>query len=173
MNREDAIVWLNTDDYESAGFQIALEMAIKALEQEQQADNEWCTDCKEYDHEKHCCPRFSQVIKTILQECCEDAISREDVLLMLTGEDLPDDASKLISIFSERIKKLPLVKPKQKIGHWIYQTSDDYLGELNRYYECSECGRTVGDAIGDIYDTYPYCHCGAKMVEPQKSEVYL
>lgn len=165
MNREDAIVWLNTDDYESVGFQKALEMAIKALEQEQQADNEWCTDCKEYDHEKQCCPRFSQVIKTTLQECCEDAISREDVLLMLTGEDLPDDASKLISILSERIKKLPLVKPEQKRGHWIYQTSDDYLGELNRYYECSECGRTVRDTVGDIYTEYPYCHCGAKMVK--------
>jgi hypothetical protein len=165
MTKEDAIVWLNTDDYESAGFQKALEMAIKALEQEQQADNEWCTDCKEYDHEKHCCPRFSQVIRTTLQEYCENAVSREDVLLMLTGEDLPDDASKLISIFSERIKKLPLVKPEQKKGHWIYQTSDDYLGELNGYYECSECGRTVGDTVGDIYTEYPYCHCGAKMVK--------
>lgn len=30
--------------------------------------DEWCTDCKEYDQEKHCCPRFNRVIRTTLQE---------------------------------------------------------------------------------------------------------
>ena len=30
--------------------------------------DEWCTDCKEYDTEKHCCPRFNQVIRTTLNE---------------------------------------------------------------------------------------------------------
>ena len=30
--------------------------------------DEWCTDCKEYDKEKHCCPRFNHVIETTLQE---------------------------------------------------------------------------------------------------------
>ena len=30
--------------------------------------DEWCTDCKEYDHERHCCPRFNHVIRTTLQE---------------------------------------------------------------------------------------------------------
>lgn len=28
--------------------------------------SEWCTDCKEYDHERKCCPRFNQVIRTAL-----------------------------------------------------------------------------------------------------------
>jgi len=30
--------------------------------------NEWCTDCKEYDHERHCCPRFNRVIQNTLKE---------------------------------------------------------------------------------------------------------
>ena len=30
--------------------------------------DEWCTNCKEYDQEKHCCPRFNRVIQTTLQE---------------------------------------------------------------------------------------------------------
>ena len=30
--------------------------------------DEWCTDCKEYDQEKHCCPRFNHVIRATLQE---------------------------------------------------------------------------------------------------------
>lgn len=29
---------------------------------------EWCTDCKEYDHEKHCCPRWTKVIRTTLND---------------------------------------------------------------------------------------------------------
>lgn len=34
--------------------------------------DEWCTDCKEYDKERHCCPRFNRVIRTTLQEVKED-----------------------------------------------------------------------------------------------------
>ena len=30
--------------------------------------NEWCYDCKEYDQEHHCCPRFNRVIRTALQD---------------------------------------------------------------------------------------------------------
>lgn len=30
--------------------------------------DEWCTDCKEYDQEKHCCPRFNRVIRETLKE---------------------------------------------------------------------------------------------------------
>ena len=30
--------------------------------------DEFCTDCKEYDHEKHCCPRWNRVIKRTVNE---------------------------------------------------------------------------------------------------------
>lgn len=30
--------------------------------------DEWCTDCKEYDQEKHCCPRWNRVIRQTLSE---------------------------------------------------------------------------------------------------------
>lgn len=30
--------------------------------------DEWCNTCKEYDQEKHCCPRWNRVIRTTLQE---------------------------------------------------------------------------------------------------------
>lgn len=35
--------------------------------------DEWCDDCKEYDHEKHCCPRFNRVIRTAMKEAMEEA----------------------------------------------------------------------------------------------------
>ena len=33
--------------------------------------DEWCTDCKEYDHDKHCCPRFNKVIRRTVEELKE------------------------------------------------------------------------------------------------------
>lgn len=38
---------------------------------EEMAFNEWCTDCKEYDHEKGCCPRFNRVIRETVEEVKE------------------------------------------------------------------------------------------------------
>ena len=48
-------------------------------------------------------------------------------------------------------------------GHWIYDRRREWDGECK--YECSECG------MGSDVD-YAYCmRCGAKMIEPQESEV--
>jgi len=46
----------------------ALNMAIAALEQQEKAFDEWCTDCKEYDHNRNCCPRYNRVIRGALDE---------------------------------------------------------------------------------------------------------
>lgn len=40
---------------------------LPSAEREYDVD-EWCHDCKEYDTEKHCCPRFNRVIRTTLNE---------------------------------------------------------------------------------------------------------
>ena len=41
---------------------------MKELPSEHPELDEWCDDCKEYDQERHCCPRFSRVIKAALEE---------------------------------------------------------------------------------------------------------
>jgi hypothetical protein len=46
----------------------AVNLAIAALEQQEKAFDEWCTDCKEYDKDRHCCPRFSRVIRGAVDE---------------------------------------------------------------------------------------------------------
>ena len=52
----------------------ALGNAIEEIKKRPAADvverkyDEWCTDCKEYDHDRHCCLRFSRVINTTLQD---------------------------------------------------------------------------------------------------------
>ena len=35
--------------------------------------DEWCTDCKEYDQEKHCCPRWNRVIRKTAEEVRQNA----------------------------------------------------------------------------------------------------
>lgn len=55
-----------SDTYDKACIIGALE-EVPSAQSEYRMD-EWCTDCKEYDHERHCCPRFNHVIRTTLQE---------------------------------------------------------------------------------------------------------
>lgn len=38
--------------------------------------DEWCTDCREYDHERHCCPRFNRVIRETAEEVRQNAEPR-------------------------------------------------------------------------------------------------
>ena len=40
---------------------------VPSAEPEYRLD-EWCTDCKEYDQERNCCPRVNHVIRATLQE---------------------------------------------------------------------------------------------------------
>lgn len=56
------------DDYER-GFTDALNkvIALPSAQPEYRL-NEWCTDCKEYDQEKHCCPRYNRVIRSALHD---------------------------------------------------------------------------------------------------------
>ena len=37
----------------------------------------WCTDCKEYDQEKHCCHRWSKNIRDTIEEMKQGYIERE------------------------------------------------------------------------------------------------
>ena len=48
--------------------EIIARMAIMNAPTVEQPTDEWCTDCKEYDHEKNCCPRFNRVIRETLKD---------------------------------------------------------------------------------------------------------
>ena len=53
-----------------------LERAIRKLPSAEEESFEWCTDCKEYDQEAHCCHRWSKMIRKTVEEmqivhCCE------------------------------------------------------------------------------------------------------
>ena len=42
--------------------------AVIGVPSAQPALDEWCTDCKEYDQKKHCCPRWNRVIRETLKD---------------------------------------------------------------------------------------------------------
>jgi hypothetical protein len=48
------------------------EDVLKALEQQPCYNpDEWCHNCKEYDQEKHCCPRYNKIIRNAVEEMKE------------------------------------------------------------------------------------------------------
>ena len=55
------------DDKNPCKRAVILGKAIKTLEQEPQTFK-WCETCKEYDQEKHCCHRWSKVIRNTVEE---------------------------------------------------------------------------------------------------------
>ena len=57
------LILINKDNYEP-------------LEQEPQSFK-WCTSCREYDQEKHCCHRWSKVIRNTVDEMKQEYIERE------------------------------------------------------------------------------------------------
>ena len=72
MDNKEAINWLTRIrdrlmTTSSKQFE-AMTIAIAALEQREKAFDEWCTDCKEYDHNRNCCPRYNRVIRGAVDE---------------------------------------------------------------------------------------------------------
>ena len=77
ISRQAAIEAIRASASKYTGF-MEMEMytdddAVEAIEgvpsaQPEYHFDEWCTDCKEYDHERHCCPRFNAVIRTAIEE---------------------------------------------------------------------------------------------------------
>ena len=41
---------------------------VKEMSSAEEESFEWCTDCKEYDQEAHCCHRWSKMIRKTVEE---------------------------------------------------------------------------------------------------------
>lgn len=42
-------------------------LALKEVEKHEETFD-WCTGCKEYDNERHCCPRWNKMIRDTVEE---------------------------------------------------------------------------------------------------------
>lgn len=47
---------------------VAMLYEMPSVTPQEQQTFKWCTDCKEYDQEKHCCHRWSKVIRDTVEE---------------------------------------------------------------------------------------------------------
>ena len=108
--------------------------------------NETCTDCKEYDHERHCCPRFNRVIQQTLKELKPESYDMEP----------PDTDSEMEQAYNDGYEqgvKNAREQPKQRTGKWIYQ-----IGRI----KCDQCLRAIRRIDHD--GLLNYCpNCGSRM----------
>ncbi len=80
-----------------------------------------------------------------------------------------------IEMLSQWIKKYFIsdIQPEPKTGHWVLNEYQGVLPAGYKIYHCSECEREISSKYHgkrSLLNEYPYCHCGARMVEPQESE---
>ena len=98
------------------------------------------------------------------QDLFDIALAIQNIALLSDDETLKKIKPKLNRI-EEIVLKWQKESKNQKTGHWI-MTSDYYTGAYGTidYVKCSCCGE-------DSLEEGNFCpNCGAKMVEPQKSE---
>ena len=129
--------------------------------------SEICEECPLYGDTgvDHCFEEaLYEAIKALEQEPCEDAISREDALMALTGEWT--DSTELIYRFIRQIRTLPSVDPQPKTGHWInWKEAGNYIPSETRF-ECSVCHDAAQTLCNGFDLLSSYCpNCGAKMQE--------
>jgi hypothetical protein len=107
-------------------------------------------------NEKKC----GEIIEALEQEPCEDAVSREAILLQI-GK-IKDNYGGLLDV-ARFIRKLPSVQPKQKIGHWKYYYSpfQRVSAFSDTKAQCNKCGYTKNRYDGEILNYCP--NCGRKM----------
>ena len=68
-------------------------MMLPSVQPEYKLD-EWCTDCKEYDHDKHCCPRFNRVIAEAIKEAKENTQPETGRWIEYTRVIIPEPINK-------------------------------------------------------------------------------
>lgn len=111
---------------------------------------------------------FDRVTSGIIQQPCEDCISRQYLL-----DNCVVDKVTMPYVPVSKIENAPPITPQQKIGCWEY-TQDDYDPNVGNW-RCSECKDIVVTCLTRVAEgripRYKYCsNCGCRMVKPQESE---
>lgn len=138
--------------------------------QPQRKTDEWCADCKEYDQERHCCPRWNRVIRETLKDAqpethekrtethaC-DCISRQAAIDALVNHSYPVrydfgftsiENGMTVTGIRQALSELPTIEERKK-GEW----TDDNACPFCRFQPWYE---------RDIH-TLSFCpNCGADM----------
>ena len=124
--------------------------------------DEWCDSCKEYDTERHCCPRWIKVIRQTLADAQPEQHIDADGTLWITVPDF------------KNVKRVIVDEEKSKFCRQFYMGEEQRTGKWERHYSrpnvyadlcwhCSACGYYHAD---NWTNKFKYCpNCGAKMTE--------
>ena len=96
--------------------------------------DEWCTDCKEYDQEKHCCPRWNRVIRNTLKD------AQSEQRWVPCSERLPRDSSEKIVTFTSGYVSTASFVLREKIycGRMLVSTRENFWQVLEEDEEEGE-----------------------------------
>ena len=170
MNREEASFILANIDRRVCDDELneALDMAIKALEQEPCGNAidraEAIKIASGYCHPTNVAKELAK-LPPVNPQPSGNAIDRKLVCAFIDGL-ISDDGEREKGL--EYIRSMPPVNPT-KTGHW-----EQYGNSWEDKFKCSECGKEqpkilCGEQI--IGHWSDYCpNCGCRMVEPQESE---
>ena len=89
--------------------------------------NEWCHDCKEYDTENDCCPRWGQVIKTALED------AKPEQRWVSVSERLPEKDKEVLVCYDFKGHRFVLIGALYDDGKF-YGYDDEYLTPEGRKY---------------------------------------
>lgn len=83
--------------YDNSEYEEAMKVALEALEKVKKSEEtfEWCTDCKEYDHEHYRCNRWNKRIRDTVEELrgstmwipCEDMLPEIGQQVLCCNDD--------------------------------------------------------------------------------------
>ena len=132
---------------------------------------ESCTECPAYDTENHRCPRFNQVIRTVLKDAnlepCEDCISRQAAIDALADMHCKSDEDGYVWIIRSdawaRIDALPSAQPEIIRCKDCKYITEHYDTDGNvPYWTCSEWDS------GTDYDGF--CHYAERRADDSISD---
>lgn len=96
---------------------------ILSLPTEEPELDEWCTDCKEYDQERHSCPRWNRVIRQTIEDLRAEQRTGEWIPVT---ERLPERSVEVLT-YTEPVGLIEiqsLEKDSNGFGYWENQHGD-------------------------------------------------
>lgn len=112
-----------------------LKTRLELLPSAQPNLDEWCRDCKEYDKERHSCPRWNRVIRQTVEDLKAEALPERKKGTWIFGEDE-------YGIDGYHCDQCGFFVP------WDY--AHKFINYIEDYYFCPHC---MADMRGDDHGT--------------------
>lgn len=131
-NLQELLAWYMEENYDSETFykREAVSEAIKSVKEVEDHHEtfEWCSDCKEYDREHHCCHRWSKQIKKAIVDVKE---YHDDMLKAIAKKlneynNFGSDCERCVAIrFCENMDVNQFLTCEDTVYKWMKEIEDE------------------------------------------------